>query len=108
MSYKITRRSLLASLPVVAAFAETKPLKIGAVEIWRVNGHRETMRGVDHQYQVNQLNIYDEFRPKPYADAAEPAPAQSPHQRSLPESQNRNGRRGVVRTHRQGGRDRCR
>jgi L-alanine-DL-glutamate epimerase-like enolase superfamily enzyme len=78
MSYRITRRSLLASLPAVAAFAETKPLKIGAVEIWRVNGHREMMRGIDHQYQVNQLNIYDEFRPKPYADSAEPAREQVP------------------------------
>ena len=36
------------------------------------------MRGVDQQYQVNPLHIYEELRPKPYADAAAPSTARAP------------------------------
>ena len=67
-----TRRVFLASLPAVAAFAESKPIKITAVEIWRVSGHAEEPRGVDQQYQVNPLHIYDDLRPAPYRDAPSP------------------------------------
>ena len=58
-----TRRQFLATLPAVAAFAQPKPLKIGAIEIWELRGHRDTIRGVDQQFQVNPLHIYDELRP---------------------------------------------
>ncbi len=75
---KSTRRGFLAALPAFSLFAETKPLKITAVEIWQVRGHRETIRGVDEQYQVNPLYIYDELRPKPYADSPNPATANTP------------------------------
>ncbi len=72
------RRSFLggaAALPAGLGFswgADQKlspgSLKIAAVEILKVEGHREAVRGVDHQYQVNPLHIYDELRPKPYRD----------------------------------------
>jgi L-alanine-DL-glutamate epimerase-like enolase superfamily enzyme len=64
----LSRRSFLASLPAAAAFAETRPLKISAVEVWELRGHHQTQRGVDQQYQVNPLYIYDELRPAPYRD----------------------------------------
>src|SRR5450631_349261 len=69
---KLARRQFLATLPAFAAFADTKPLKITAVEIWELRGHAETRRGVDQQYQVNPLYIYDDLRPKPYADSPNP------------------------------------
>lgn len=71
-----TRRSFLAALPF-AALAETKPLPIAAIEIWQLRGHAETLRGVDHQPQVNPLDIYDELRPRPYRDAPAGTPAKS-------------------------------
>lgn len=73
MSNALSRRAFLATLPAVAALAESKPLKIAAVEIWRFRGHRQTPRGADQQYQVNPLYIYDDLRPKPYADSPHPA-----------------------------------
>jgi L-rhamnonate dehydratase len=69
---KLSRRNFLAALPVAAALAETKPLKITAVEIWQVRGHRQATRGIDQQYQVNPLFVYDELRPAPYKDSATP------------------------------------
>jgi L-rhamnonate dehydratase len=68
---RTTRRSFLAAIPAFAAFAETKPLKITAVEIWQLGGHYDAVRGVDQQYQANPLHVYDELRPKPYADSAQ-------------------------------------
>lgn len=74
----LPRRHFLGALAAIpAAFAETKPLKIAAVEVWQVRGHIDTLRGVDQQYQVNPLFIYDELRPKPYHDAANPTEAHS-------------------------------
>jgi L-rhamnonate dehydratase len=72
----LNRRRFLATLPAVTAFAQTKPLNITAVEIWHVRGHREAVRGVDAQYQVNPLYIYDELRPAPYRDSASPRTVQ--------------------------------
>src|SRR5579863_10551683 len=71
------RRQFLGALAALPAFAETKPLKISAIEIWQVRGHVDTMRGVDQQYQVNPLFIYDDLRPKPYADSANPTAARN-------------------------------
>lgn len=71
MMSAISRRGFLATLPVASILAQTKALKITAVEIWQVHGHRDTVRGIDQQYQANPLFIYDELRPKPYADAAQ-------------------------------------
>jgi L-alanine-DL-glutamate epimerase-like enolase superfamily enzyme len=74
----LTRRSFLAALPAGALLADVKPQKITAVELWELRGHHQTPRGVDQQYQVNQLYIYDELRPAPYKDAASPTMANAP------------------------------
>ncbi|HWD00084.1 MAG TPA: enolase C-terminal domain-like protein [Candidatus Sulfopaludibacter sp.] len=74
----LSRRHFLAALPVAAALAETKPLKITAVEIWQVRGHRQTVRGVDQQYQSNPLDIYEELRHPPYRDSANPTTSNAP------------------------------
>jgi L-rhamnonate dehydratase len=71
-------RLLPVTLPVAKALAETKPLKIEAVEVWQYRGTRQTMRGADAQYQANPLFIYDELRPAPYHDNPNPTPSQVP------------------------------
>ena len=72
---RFSRRQFFAALPACAAFAQIKPLKIAAVEILEVRGHRDAVRGIDQQYQANPLHIYDELRPAPYRDSAAPAKA---------------------------------
>jgi L-alanine-DL-glutamate epimerase-like enolase superfamily enzyme len=72
---RLTRRTFLGTAAAAPLFAETKPLKITAVELWELRGHRESRRGVDQQYQVNPLHIYDELRPAPYRDSASPTSA---------------------------------
>ncbi|MEO8596320.1 MAG: enolase C-terminal domain-like protein [Candidatus Solibacter sp.] len=74
----IPRRRFLAALPAFAAFGQTKPLEITAVEIWRLDGHRDATTGLNQQFQINQLHIYDELRPKPYADAAQSTTRKAP------------------------------
>jgi L-rhamnonate dehydratase len=44
------------------------PLKIDAVELVELHGHYTEAAGVDHQPQVNPLDVYDELRPAPYTD----------------------------------------
>jgi L-alanine-DL-glutamate epimerase-like enolase superfamily enzyme len=74
------RRHFLAALGAGAfpalAQAPRAPgkMKIAAVEIWRFEGSREAITGVNRQHQVNPLHIYDEHRPRPYRDGA-PKPA---------------------------------
>ncbi len=70
-NHAFTRRHFLAALPA-APLAQAKPLKITAIELWQVRGHRPATRGIDQQYQANPLHIYDELRPKPYADSPNP------------------------------------
>lgn len=72
-----SRRQFLAALPACAVFAQTKPLKISAIELVEVHGHRDAVRGVDQQFQVNPLFIYDELRPAPYRDSANPTTAKA-------------------------------
>src|SRR6266568_2676998 len=74
----LSRRGFLATLPAVAAFAQAKPLKITAVEIWQLTGHRDSLRGVDQQFQANPLFIYDELRRPPYADSPRPVTQNAP------------------------------
>ncbi|HXA50314.1 MAG TPA: enolase C-terminal domain-like protein [Candidatus Acidoferrum sp.] len=74
---KSSRRQFLAALPACAAFAQTKPLKITAIEIVELHGHRDTVRGLDQQFQANPLFIYDDLRPAPYRDAANPVTAKA-------------------------------
>jgi len=72
----LSRRHFLAALPVAAALAENEARQDhGGRE---VRGHRDTMRGVDQQYQVNPLCIYDELRPAPYRDSVSPTPSHAP------------------------------
>ncbi|MGA3241483.1 MAG: enolase C-terminal domain-like protein [Bryobacteraceae bacterium] len=77
MTNPISRRRVLAALPAVAVFAQTKPVKIAAIEIWELRGHNETVRGIDQQVQVNPLDVYDELRPAPYRDSASPTTAKA-------------------------------
>jgi L-alanine-DL-glutamate epimerase-like enolase superfamily enzyme len=57
-------------LPAFSQGRKNGRLKISAVEIWRVEGRREALSGVNRQYQAQPLHIYDEHRPRPYRDAA--------------------------------------
>ena len=76
------RRQFLAGLgatiapPVLHAFQpptnSAGKLKIAAVEVWKVEGSRSTETGIDRQYQVNPLHVYDELRPAPYHDSPSP------------------------------------
>jgi L-rhamnonate dehydratase len=44
------------------------PLKIEAVELVELHGHYTGEAGVNHQAQVNPLDVYDALRPAPYQD----------------------------------------
>jgi L-rhamnonate dehydratase len=44
------------------------PLKIDAVEVLELHGYYTAESGVDHQPQVNPMDVYDELRPAPYTD----------------------------------------
>lgn len=61
-----------------AARSGSGPLKISAVEIWRVDGKRKALAGVNNQYQVQPLHVYEEFRPKPYRDNPNPQERDAP------------------------------
>lgn len=73
------RRTFFGTLAAAAAPAPALPQPAGrgdtaiaAVEIWKLEGRRETVRGVNGQYQANPLHIYDELRPKPYRESPNP------------------------------------
>jgi L-alanine-DL-glutamate epimerase-like enolase superfamily enzyme len=55
---------LFAQAPANAA----QPLLIKAVELIELHGTYSDEAGVNHQAQVNPLDIYDQLRPAPYAD----------------------------------------
>lgn len=74
----IARRSLLGALgaaPLLAA--PDKPVKISAVELWRLQGCRQTLPGVDQRHQAQMLHWYDEHRPRPYRDNPNPQPREA-------------------------------
>jgi L-alanine-DL-glutamate epimerase-like enolase superfamily enzyme len=73
----LSRRSFLGAAALLPALAETKPLPIAAIELWELRGRRDSRRGADQQYQVNPLFVYDELRPAPYRDSANPATVNS-------------------------------
>ncbi len=67
----IQRRKFLAGLitaPILWAERPKGKLKISAVELLQLRGHRETQSGINAQYQVNPLYVYDEYRPPVYQD----------------------------------------
>ncbi len=61
--------SLVGAVPLLGRPAK---LTIRDLEIWRLEGRRETPAGVDTQHQVRPLHIYEEHRPKPYRDQPRP------------------------------------
>ncbi len=66
------RRTFLSTLAAPALqFAQSGPagMKIAGVEVIRVEGRREAETGVNRQYQVQPLHIYEEHRPRPYHEA---------------------------------------
>jgi L-alanine-DL-glutamate epimerase-like enolase superfamily enzyme len=74
------RRNLLGLLPFATTlFAQNqRKLKITAVELFRVEGRRTAAIGVNGQHQVQPLHVYDDLRPKPYKDSANPTSAVRP------------------------------
>ena len=64
----IERRTFL-SLPFAAALPPN-PLPIADIDFLRVEKKITAVRGVDQQFQTNQLHIYDSLRPRPYKDGA--------------------------------------
>ncbi|MCX6622000.1 MAG: mandelate racemase [Acidobacteria bacterium] len=68
------RRLFLGGLaaPLLAAFEAPAKLKIGAVEVLRLEGTRTATTGINQQHQVNPLHVYEELRPKPYRDSGKP------------------------------------
>lgn len=71
---KLTRRTWMGALatgitaaPLWAQRPKGK-LKITALELVELTGHREAQSGVNGQYQVNPLFVYDELRPPVYTD----------------------------------------
>ena len=79
------RRTFLGSVAGAAAGVFAAPARVAAapgptqkitdVELWRVEGRRQAVTGVNRQHQVNPLHVYDEHRPAPYHEPAEGKPA---------------------------------
>jgi len=68
---KTTRREFGAALFLPALLHAERPqgkLKIAAIELLQLQGHRDTETGVNAQYQVNPLYVYEEYRPPVYSD----------------------------------------
>ena len=60
----LTRRELIACM----LLRPSGKLKITAVELSQLTGHRDAEQGINGQYQVNPLYVYDDYRPAVYAD----------------------------------------
>lgn len=63
-----TRTRLLAEAFAQQSDRATSTLKIEAVELLELHGRYTDAAGINHQQQVNPLDIYDDLRPAPYAD----------------------------------------
>jgi L-alanine-DL-glutamate epimerase-like enolase superfamily enzyme len=62
--------SLPCALPLWARQADGgRSLKITDVELLELSGHHEVETGVNHQFQVNPLDVYDNLRRPVYHDA---------------------------------------
>lgn len=53
---------------IAARNPESRQLKIAGLEFWEYTGHYEAQTGLDEQYQVDPLDVYDELRHEPYRD----------------------------------------
>ena len=58
----------MALAPFVWGQERPAILKIDKVEFIRLEGQRSAEKGVNGQYQVNPLHVYDALRPKEYRD----------------------------------------
>jgi L-rhamnonate dehydratase len=77
--------SLLAILPAFtreafAANAGDDSLIISEIDVLKLSGSHELVPGLNRQYQVNPLHLYEERRPKPFKD---PAPGTAQESRPL-------------------------
>jgi L-alanine-DL-glutamate epimerase-like enolase superfamily enzyme len=63
--------SALSMLPALAA---SDDLTISDVDILKLTGTHEIVRGLNRQYQVQPLHVYGERRPKPFRDPADLKP----------------------------------
>jgi len=63
------RRQALQLLGAVPLLGRPAKAIIRDVSIWRLEGQRESVAGVDRQHQVQPNHVYEELRPKPYRDA---------------------------------------
>ena len=52
-----------------ASMAEESRCRIEAIEIWEYQGTREAQTGVDGQYQVQPLHVYDAYMPREYRES---------------------------------------
>jgi L-rhamnonate dehydratase len=66
----MNRRHVLGMLSgSFACLAQESTCRIEAVELWEYQGTREATRGINAQYQVQPLHVYESLRPNPYRDA---------------------------------------
>ena len=85
-----------------AAAATLDDLVISEVEILKLSGTHELVKGLNRQYQVNPLHLYEERRPKPFVDPANgKAGAAAAHALLRPHS-HQGRRRRPLRRRRQG------
>jgi L-rhamnonate dehydratase len=61
-----------------ATAATLDALVISDVEILKLSGTHELVKGLNRQYQVNPLHLYEERRPKPFVDPANGKPERLP------------------------------
>src|SRR5262245_41939952 len=93
--------SALAFLPAFArdafaANAADDALLIGEVEILKLSGTHELVPGLNRQYQVNPLHLYEERRPKPFKDpAADAKPEKRPLTQYYVRIRTRGGAEGI-------------
>jgi hypothetical protein len=67
-----------SSRDAIAAAATLDDLVISDVEILKLSGTHELVKGLNRQYQVNPLHLYEERRPKPFVDPANGKPERLP------------------------------
>jgi L-rhamnonate dehydratase len=74
--------TVLALLPdfardAFAAAASLDDLIISDIDVLKVFGTLTQVRGLNRQFQVNPLHLYEERRPRPFKDPADPRPESS-------------------------------
>lgn len=70
------RHALTLMSGAFAAAAQESNCRIEAVEIWEYSGSRAATNGINNQYQVQPLHIYDGLRPRVYSDGTAVATTQ--------------------------------